>query len=195
MGHYFINDDQLKDKRKKIITKVLNQEFIFYTDSGVFSRNYLDFGTKLLIETIGKTPLKGKLLDVGCGYGPIGIVLAKIADIEVDMVDINNRALQLAKENAHINGVQNVSIFASNIYDNIKDEYNIIITNPPIRAGKKVVYEILEKAQEYLTADGELWLVIRKQQGAESLIKYFTNIYKISIMEKTKGYFVVKAIK
>jgi len=190
-----MNDSNIKISPKCYKIKIFNKQFAFNTDAGIFSKNYLDYGSKLLLEHLPYNNLKGNVLDIGCGYGPIGIIVAKMSNVFVHMIDINIKAIELANINAKLNSVKNVYIYESNIYDKIGDTFNLIITNPPIRAGKKTVYEILEKAKDYLTEKGELWFVMRKQQGAESLIKYLSNLYEVTIIKKSKGYFVIRAQK
>ena len=168
---------------------------MFKSDNGVFSKNKIDTGSINLINTYlkNKSPIKN-FLDVGCGYGFISIILAKVLNISGVGIDINKRALKLAFENAKLNKV-NVSFKESNIYENITEKYDLIITNPPIRAGKKVVLEILNGASEHLNKDGELWFVIRKDQGAKSIIKDIEKNFKTEIKEKNKGFYVICAKK
>lgn len=111
----------------------------FTSDNGVFSKNTVDFGSKLLIESFELETKTGKILDVGCGYGPMGLTVAKaFPDSQIEMVDVNLRALELAKENAEINKITNTHIYESSVYDNVTaNDYQAIISNPPIRAGKK----------------------------------------------------------
>ena len=129
---------------------------------------------------------------MGCGYGVFGIILSKITSSYVDMVDVNLRALHLAERNAKSNGVSNVNIFESNVYENVSGKYSTIVTNPPIRAGKKVVYDILMNAKDYLEENGKLFLVIRKEQGAKSLIVDLKKIYTVEVLEKSKGFYILK---
>lgn len=189
MSHYFMNDDSVKSEEKVTKAMIQGQLFTFWTDYNVFSKNGLDFGTRTLLESIDIKNLKGKILDFGCGYGPIGIFLAK-NNLIVDMVDVNLRALNLAKKNAVINGV-NVSIFESNIYSNVTAKYDYIITNPPIRVGKKILYEILIGAREHLKEDGTLIFVINKDQGAKSVARDMEEFYQVDILEKNKGFYVI----
>lgn len=168
----------------------------FFSDNGVFSKDKLDFGSTLLIETIFEKVNRDNLniLDIGCGYGFIGISLAKIMKAQVTMCDVNKRALHLAEKNASENDVaDSVQVLESNIYQNITDKYDLIITNPPIRAGKEVVYGILDGARDRLKAKGELWFVIRKNQGAKSTIKHLEDIYNVEIVTKSKGFYIIKA--
>lgn len=191
MAQYFDNVD-LKSEIRKFDVKILNYLFSFYSDNGVFCKDHLDFGTRLLLENINWEDVCGKVLDVGCGYGPIGIIAAKISSNEVWMCDVNKRALHLAKMNAKENNVI-VNIVESDCYSSIGDiKFQTIITNPPIRAGKKVIYKILFDAKEHLTLDGNLFLVIHKDQGAKSLMKDLEKDYILSVIAKNKGFFAIK---
>ena len=193
MAHYFTNENNLKSEIRTI--RYTNGDFslVFNSDNGVFSKDHLDFGSKLLIETMIKHIDKNKsILDVGCGYGFIGISLAKILNSKVVMVDINKRAVHLTNMNIKENKV-NAQAFESNIYENVKEKFDVIVSNPPIRAGKNIVLEILERAHEFLNINGELWFVIRKDQGAKSIAKELEKIYKIEIMEKSKGFYIFRA--
>ena len=193
MAHYFTNETDLKSEIRTISYTNGNFSFEFKSDNGVFSKDHLDYGSKLLIETIIKNDIRNKkMLDVGCGYGFIGITLSKILDNEVAMVDINKRAIHLCEMNIKDNKV-NAKAFESNVYDNVKDKYDVIVTNPPIRAGKKIVLEILARAKEFLNIDGELWFVIRKDQGAKSIAKELENTYNLEIIEKSKGFYIFRA--
>ncbi len=192
MGHYFTNE-QLPSDIKETTCVVLGTHFKFLTDNGVFSKDGLDFGSRLLLEVIPREEVGGKILDMGCGYGVFGIVLARVTSHRVDMVDVNHRALHLSKRNAKLNGVSDlVSIFESNCYSNISEKYSTIITNPPIRAGKKIVYDIVMNARNYLEDGGNLYLVIRKEQGAKSLIVDLEKVYTVKVLEKKKGFFIIQ---
>ncbi len=189
MAHYFENEGMAQSNEKKIKVVINNELFTFITDHNVFSKSGLDFGTRTLLESINVKKLNGDILDFGCGYGPIGIYLGK-NNLNVDMIDINLRALNLARKNAELNRVK-VNIFESNIYENVTKKYNYIITNPPIRVGKKILYEILFGAKEYLTEGGHLILVVHKDQGAKSLVKDLEKRYQIQILQKNKGFYVI----
>lgn len=190
MAHYFENDENLKSKEELKKVKINNQEFTFLTDNGVFSKKGLDFGTRSLLETIDIENISGKILDFGCGYGPIGIYIAKMTDGEVHMIDVNRRSLELARKNAYLNNA-NVNIYESNIYSNILDKFDYIISNPPIRVGKKVLYQILFEAKDHLNKNGKLWIVINKNQGAKSLVKDLEKEYKVEIKNKNKGFYII----
>ena len=192
MGQYFTNDNSIPSKLVKTRAVVLNNSFIFYTDNGVFSKDGLDFGSRLLLENIPLTEIGESLLDVGCGYGVFGIVLNKILGVKVTMCDVNRRALHLAEKNIKENKCSDCSVIESNCYQNIDSKYSTIITNPPIRAGKKVVYEILEGAKDYLLLGGRLFFVVRKEQGAKSIISDMQKIYNVEVLERKKGFFIIK---
>ena len=191
MGQYFDND-KLPSKMVKTECVVLGHRFIFYTDNGVFSKDGLDFGSRLLLETIPLEEVGGKVLDMGCGYGVLGIIISKLTSCSVDMVDVNLRALHLSQMNVKENHCTNINVFESNTYENIDSKYSVIVTNPPIRAGKKVVYDIVMNAKNYLEENGKLFLVIRKEQGAKSLIVDLEKIYTVTILEKKKGFFILE---
>lgn len=191
MGQYFTNEN-LPSNVKSTFCVVKGHKFTFLTDNGVFSKDGLDFGSRLLLESIPLDEVGAKVLDMGCGYGTIGIIINKLTNHYIDMVDVNLRAMHLARRNAKENGCSNINIFESNCYQNITSKYNTIITNPPIRAGKKIVYEILMSAKKYLEQDGNLFLVIRKEQGAKSIISDLEKEYNVEILEKKKGFFVLK---
>ena len=193
MGQYFSNDDKIPSKIRKTECLILGRKFVFFTDNGVFSKDGLDFGSRLLLESIPLEEVGGKILDMGCGYGVLGIMLAKILSAKVDMVDVNHRAMHLTKRNAKLNGVDDlVSVFESNCYSSITSKYSTIITNPPIRAGKKIVYDIVMNARNYLDDGGNLFLVIRKEQGAKSLIVDLEKVYTVKVLEKKKGFFIIQ---
>lgn len=195
--HYFSNSPTSKSERKKWEFQLRGHVLTFLSDHGVFSKNEVDFGSRVLIETFQAPDADGPLLDVGCGYGPIGLSLAKEYNARrVDMIDVNERALELSKENAVLNRIHNVHIFQSSIYEHVTDQYAAILSNPPIRAGKQVVHEILEKAHDYLVPGGELWIVIQKKQGAPSAISKMEEVYSsVEIVEKKKGYYIIKSKK
>lgn len=191
MGQYFENVD-LPSKMVKTEAFVLGKKFIFYTDNGVFSKDGLDFGSRLLLETIPLDEVGGKVLDMGCGYGVFGIVLNKVTSCYVDMVDVNLRAIHLTEINIKENKLEKVKVFESNVYEKINSKYSCIVTNPPIRAGKRVVYDIVMNARNYLEDDGKLFLVIRKEQGAKSLIIDLEKYYNVEVLNKKKGFFIIK---
>lgn len=188
MSYYF--DKDTKVISKEVITKaeIGNIIFTFITDNNVFSKRGLDFGTRTLLESLND--IFGDVLDFGCGYGPIGIYIKKTYNANVDMIDINKRAINLSLKNSKLNKVS-VNIFESNIYENINKKYDYIITNPPIRVGKKILYEILIKAKDYLKENGHLIFVINKNQGAKSVFEDMKKNYNVKIINKNKGFYVI----
>jgi 16S rRNA (guanine1207-N2)-methyltransferase len=196
--HYYSRTQKVESDPKYWEFALLNTRFRFKTDNGVFSKREVDFGSRLLIETFNLPETDGKILDVGCGYGPIGLAIAKHHEQRsVHMVDVNERALELAQENAKINNVTNVEIYESDTLNEVKEtEFAAILTNPPIRAGKKVVHEIFEQSHDHLVQGGELWVVIQKKQGAPSAIEKLKELYgHVEVAAKEKGYFIIKAKK
>ena len=176
--------------------ELLGNTLHFTTDSGVFSKSTVDFGTRTMLDALEKTTLtQGKVLDLGTGYGPVGIAIAKKFQRQVDMVDVNERALALAQQNAATNGVaQLVSVFQSDIYQQVTDKYALILTNPPIRAGKEVVTAMLQEAVQYLLPGGKLIAVLQKKQGAPSAQKNMAAVFgNAKVIAKNKGYYILES--
>lgn len=194
MGQYFDNDNSIKSNIVKHDINILNKNFTFFTDNGVFSKNKLDYGTRFLLEVLTTENIGDKVLDVGCGYGPIGIYISKVFNSHVDMIDVNKRAVHLCQMNIKENNV-NCNAFVSDCYEKVDDFYDTIITNPPIRAGKKIIYEIVMNACNHLIENGVLYIVIRKDQGAKSMISDLKKIYNVEVLDKSKGFFVIKCKK
>ncbi|MGX7263380.1 class I SAM-dependent methyltransferase [Enterococcus crotali] len=197
-NHYYTENPDLAHDLEQWSFELRGKKFQFLTDSGVFSRNTVDFGSRVLIDAFEWAELpEGKLLDVGCGYGPIGLTLATLSDRTVEMIDVNQRAVALAQENAKKNHIENVDIHTSNIYADVHEkEYAAIISNPPIRAGKKVVHEILSEAHPRLLVGGTLTVVIQKKQGAPSAEKKMAEVFgNVEIVTKDKGYYILKSVK
>lgn len=182
---------KLKSEFKYIDYKYDEYNFSFISDNGLFSKNEINIASKLLVETYIKNgKMNIKLLDIGCGYGFIGIVLSKVMNCNVTMSDINDRALHISKMNIERNKVDNIKLIKSNIYDNINEKYDVIITNPPMNEGKVIVREFLDGI-DYLEKDGSLWFVIHKNQGAKSMIKYLKSKYSVNIIDKYKDFFII----
>lgn len=190
MSYYFTNDKNLKSEIKKTNVKINDLSFSFFTDNGVFSKKGLDFGTRSLLENIKIQ--KGDVLDLGCGYGPIGIYIAKKYNCNVDMIDINERAINLTKKNIKINDVK-ANVYISDSFSNVNKKYDYIITNPPIRVGKTILYDLLFTAKNYLKGEKAMYLVINKDQGAKTVIKDLEKEYKVKIIAKNKGFYVIEA--
>ena len=190
MEHYFTNNESLESKIKGINYSILDNKFTFFTDLGVFSKDRVDYGTDLLLNTYLKYHNESlKVLDVGCGYGVIGLVIENITNSKVDMVDINKRSVHLTKMNIK-KYKSNNNAFYSDAYSEVSGTYDIIITNPPIRVGNDKLLEILIDAKKHLNKMGELWYVIRKDQGGLTIMKKLESIYNIEIKEKKKGYII-----
>ena len=194
MAFYFDKDTDVESNEVTTRAEVGGRLYTFKTDNNVFSKRGLDFGTRTLLESLNFNNINGDILDFGCGYGPIGIILKKNTDSNIDMIDINERAINLARKNAKINGV-NVNIFSSDKYENVNKLYDYIISNPPIRVGKKVLYEILIGAKDHLKENGKLIFVINKEQGAKSCMKDMEKYYKVNLINKNKGFFVIQCEK
>lgn len=195
MSHYFQNDEKLDSKEVMFTTSLFNMQFKFLSDKGTFSYGELDYGSKLLIETVTINQ-EQTLLDIGTGIGVIGIALKKkYPTLEVTMTDVNLRALNLANKNAKLNNVD-VKIFESDLYSNIDKKFDLIISNPPIRTGKKVIYTLYKEAFLHLNEKGSLWIVVRVQQGAKSTVEYLKTIFNtVIVVEKSKGFYIIKASK
>lgn len=196
MKHYFTNNENLESRPEEFIFKYRDKDIVFQSDIGVFSKKMVDYGSQVLLKAIDVSTDQKTLLDVGCGYGTFGISLKKIFPfLDVDMVDVNSRALNLAKINAKRNEVE-VNIFYSDCLDDVNSKHDLIVTNPPIRAGKVVVNKIMEGAYSNLTKNGVLWVVIQKKQGAPSLKGKLLDLFgNCETVIKDKGYYIFKAIK
>lgn len=194
MAHYFTNEENLKSEIEKVIAEINGIPFYFYTDNGVFSKGELDFGTELLLKNFKyDNPNNKTLLDIGCGCGPIGIYASHLG-FAVDMSDVNKRAIHLSKMSLKEQNL-NANVFESDAYKNITNKYDYIVSNPPIRVGKEKLYEIVMNSKEHLKDGGSLWIVVRKQQGAESLIRDMKKVYKsVEVITKKKGFYITKAL-
>ncbi|GAB7057172.1 MULTISPECIES: class I SAM-dependent methyltransferase [Paenibacillus] len=195
--HYYSRKPSVEHDLHTIEETMRGRRFIFVTDAGVFSKKGVDYGSKLLVETVA-LPVDARILDVGCGYGPIGLTAAVLAHKgTVTMVDINERAVALAKHNADRNGLDNVEILQSDLLSELKGRsFDVVLTNPPIRAGKETVHRIFEQAHEALVPGGALWVVIQKKQGAPSAYSKLESLYsRVEQVERSKGYWIIKAAK
>lgn len=195
MNQYFSTDaDKLESKPRQITAKIGGKTFVFATDKGVFSHAGVDFGTRLLCDTI-LPDRTSTVLDLGCGYGVVGIVLAKLWAADVTMTDINPRAVQLSRENARENRVR-PTIMRKDALDVISSDFDLIVTNPPIRAGKDQFYPWFQRSSDCLKPGNSLIFVIRKEQGAPSAIRYCETIFpEVTVLAKKSGYYVVKCKK
>lgn len=196
--HYYSKNPQVESKPSKWQYTLRGFLFTFKTDAGVFSKSEVDFGSRVLIDCFVMPDVDGHVLDVGCGYGPIGLSIAKsYPDRIVEMMDVNERAVNLAKKNAELNGVQNVQIYESDALSSVPNgKIAAVLTNPPIRAGKDTIFRFYDEAYDKLADSGELWVVIQKKQGAPSTFDYLElKFSKVEIVEKKKGYWIIKARK
>ncbi|SOC39170.1 class I SAM-dependent methyltransferase [Ureibacillus acetophenoni] len=197
--HYYSKKPQIESNPRHFKFNLLGNSLQFETDRGVFSKSEVDFGSRTLIESFQMPETDGAVFDIGCGYGPIGLAIAKqYPDRIVYMMDVNERAVLLAKKNAEMNGIQNVRIFESDGVTSVDREIEAaaILTNPPIRAGKEVIFKFYDEAYERLVPNGELWVVIQKKQGAPSTVAHLEeNFAEVEIVEKKKGYWIIKAKK
>ena len=196
MAHYFTDNSSLRSNPKEFDYCFDNEKFTFTTDVGVFSKNEVDFGSALLIKTVYLKNLGKSCLDLGSGYGPIGIIVKRFnPDLNMDAVDVNSRAIDLVKLNSKINKTD-VSTFLCEDILTLNKKYDTVLLNPPIRAGKKVIYELYEKSYEVLNELGSLYIVIRKKQGADTSYNKLKDIFKnVDVIAKSKGYEIIQAIK
>ena len=198
MSHYFINDDKVSSNEREISYLVNGISFSLKVDNGVFSKDRLDLGSEFFIETLLKSNLGKNILDIGCGYGPIGLTLAKLTpSLNVTCSDVNTRALALCEKNARLLNLDHrVTCLQSDIYTEIEGLYDSIVSNPPIRAGKKVTYAIYVGAKDHLIDGGSLFIVIRIKQGALSAKKYLEEVFgNATILARKKGFVILRSIK
>lgn len=195
---YFTNQPTSAHDYQEFKFQLRQQTLQFQTDSGVFSKQTIDYGTRALLAAINLQDLPaGDLLDLGCGYGPIGLTLAQETGRLVDLVDLNERALELARKNAQLNAINNVRIFASDSYQQVsKTDYAAIYTNPPFRAGKQVVSTMITQASEHLQKQGQFWFVGQKKQGAKTYQKLMQQTFgNATIIQRDKGYYIIESFK
>lgn len=192
MSHYFVNDPKVKSQKQQLFYTFNEEKFIFETDNGVFSKGEIDEGSYILLKTLVKQDLGKRILDLGCGYGTIGIILKRYySDAEIDMVDINEKAVLLSKHNCDLNQTAN-QVYLSDGFSSVKDNFDTIVTNPPIRAGKQVIYQMFEDAYEHLVNEGTLYVVMRKSHGALSAMAKLKSRYgNATILDKEAGFYVL----
>ena len=197
LHYYSKNQEGLESKPSEFIFNFKNHSFKFHTDSGVFSKDYIDYGTFAMLKAFIPNDIDLPILDMGAGYGPLGIVVSKLYNKKTVMCEINERAYNLILKNIQENDSDSIA-YNSNLYESLDNnlKFSSVITNPPIRAGKDIVFKIYEGAYERLSRNGELWVVIQKKQGApsskEKLISLFGNC---EIITRDKGYYILKSIK
>lgn len=188
MNHYFTNNSTLKIEIYYFSYTFKNKEYKFISDNGLFSKEHVDYASNLLINNIGE--LNGSLLDMGCGYGTLGIVLAGAYNLTLTLADVNKKAVEFAKKNAKSNNVK-AECIVSDCFENITKKYDNIVINPPIHAGKSVIYKMYEDACEHLNEEGRLLIVIQKKHGAESTNTKLREVFNnCNVLYKKKGFFI-----
>lgn len=199
LAHYFQNDDHLKSEPKQIEYTIFDRHFSLKSDAGIFSKDQIDGGSFAFLKVLIPLHLSGRLLDVGCGYGTLGLTLASFSPhLQVTMLDVNTRAVTLARHNAQALGLSSqVTVLESDVYQSLPaQKFNSIVINPPIRAGKKVIYAMFDGAHDYLIDGGSLFIVIRKSHGAPSAASYIANRFgQCELLEKDKGFYIYQAVK
>lgn len=193
-AHYFTDNRNLDENRKVHTFRFSGHVFSFTTDNGVFSKTGVDYGTEVLLECC--KDIHGEVLDLGCGYGVVGIVLKTLYDCTVTAVDINPRAVELTQLNSSLNHAE-VTAVVSDGFENLAGRrFSFVITNPPIRAGKQTIYGMFDDALAHLETGGVLLAVIRRKQGAESALRRLTETFgNCETIGKDKGYWVLKCVK
>ena len=190
--HYYTRDPNSAHDERRVAVRALGNELAFVTDAGVFSRDGLDRGTEVLLEAL--PPLSGRVLDLGCGWGAVGVALGKrYPALEIVMTDVNSRAVELSRRNAEANGVR-ARVLQGDGFEAVEGLFDAIVTNPPIRAGKSVIYALFADARRYLKPGGALYIVIRKQQGAPSALKFLRETYAgAETIARGGGFHVIRA--
>mgnify|MGYP004721301327 FL=1 len=188
--HYYTNNPDLAHDEHPVTFIALGNEITCTTDAGVFSRDGLDMGTRILLEAL--PALRGRILDLGCGWGPVGVAVGKkYPDTEIVMSDVNRRAVDLARRNLAANGIKNAAAVCGDGLEAVTGAFDAILLNPPIRAGKAVIYRLFADSAKQLSENGALYIVIRKQQGAESAAKYLSTLFsRVDRIARDKGYWV-----
>ena len=195
-AHYFTDNHNLTENRKDHSFRFSGHLLTFTTDNGVFSKTGIDEGSRILLEALVQEGVHGSVLDLGCGYGVLGITLKTVfPDIVLTAADINPRAAELTELNCKKNNIE-AEVLVSDGFSEIASVFDAVVTNPPIRTGKKVIYRMFEEAYDYLRKDGILYAVIRRKQGAESACRKFEEIFgNCEVIAREKGYWVLKSFK
>jgi 16S rRNA (guanine1207-N2)-methyltransferase len=196
VSHYYSENQDVPHSRKEVSFRFLDICITLITDSGVFSKDHLDPGSELLLQHISQQFNKQTFCDAGCGYGAIGITVKKLfPDSSVTMFDINQRAVETAIENCKSNNVQ-CKVIHSDGFDKISESFDMIAINPPIRAGKIVIYRMFEEIEKHTNKEGILLVVIRKQHGAQSAMTKLIEIFgNCEMIDRSMGYWILKSIK
>lgn len=193
--HYYSQQPTSESRPVAATFTYRGRQLSLMTDAGVFSRGELDSGTRILLDALPDT-LSGRILDLGCGWGPVGICVGlENPEAQIVLSDVNERALDLTQKNAAQYRV-NATFVQSDGFAAIEGEFDCVITNPPIRTGKQVIYQMFADAQQHLKENGTLYIVIRKQQGAESAKKYLQTLFPdVAVIDKSGGYWIIRCIK
>ena len=195
--HYFLNTEHRKEDYFSFTDYFMGDSYTFESCADIFSEDNFDYGTTTLLKTVfNNVTLNGTVLDVGCGYGIIGILIKKYyPNLNVKMLDINKNAVMLSCKNANNIGVK-VDVFDSNLYDNVNYKVNHIVTNPPIKAGKQNLFNVVIGAKDVLEPNGTITLVIKKKHGMESLKNKMNEIFgNVKILNRDKGYYILHSEK
>ena len=198
MQHYFIEKQHNKEDYFEFEDTIADMKFKFRSCDSIFSKNEIDEGTRTLLNTIfDKVELKGNGLDLGCGYGVIGMSIIKKLGLNCDMIDVNGTAVELSTHNLMANGIRSgANVFKSNGFENVTNNYDFIVTNPPIKTGKKLLFELMEGCYAHLNPGGTLTLVIRKDHGEESLKKKLLEVFgNCEILKRNKGYYILHSTR
>lgn len=192
MGHYFENNPPETIKEYTISYTLQGRSFSLIASSGIFAKKDLDVGSRLLINVLLQDTLTGTCLDLGCGYGPVGLTLASLnPNLTLTLADVNERAVIDARHNAQRLGLTNLQILTSDSFQELTQNFDVIALNPPIRAGKKTIYRLYQEAKQHLNPNGNFYIVIRKDKGAESHETYLLTLFsKVLRRDRDKGYLV-----
>lgn len=194
MSHYFTYDPTLKEHIRNIKFNVLGKEINLISDSGVFSNKEVDRGSLIFVNSLINQNLVGNVLDLGCGYGTIGISLKLVYGdkINVDFSDVNPKCVELTSRNLKYYDLDG-KCYISDSYSNIPGTYDFILFNPPISVGKEKIFEIYSETKKHLNKSGKFYLVIRKDKGGLSHMKYLSSLFSdTSVIYKEKGYLVIE---
>lgn len=190
MEHYFTQKTNAASDEREHLIHFAGERFTFITDHAVFSKSRLDHGSEVLIESMLRRA-SGRVLDLGCGYGPIGVIIGKLSALSVVMTDVNARAVALAKRNAERNNVP-AEVFISDGFAEIEQCFDTILLNPPIRAGKELIYRLFAEAFQHLNPGGQFAIVIQKKQGADSARKELERLFgRCETIERSAGFHVL----
>jgi 16S rRNA (guanine1207-N2)-methyltransferase len=195
--HYYSATPESTPKLGLIKTHLCGKPFEFVTSSSVFSKKRIDPGTRLLIEAM-VLPDHGTALDVGCGYGAVGIAAASFHPaLQVTMTDVNIRAVRLAQENAERNKVANARVKCGYLYEPVEDSaFNVVLSNPPVSAGMETVKATITEAPKVMAAKASLQIVVRSKVGAKALPPFLQSTFgNCSILARESGYRVFMAQK